>query len=435
MTNIQKDTAKTFVLSLMGRSLGFLIPVVIASLYGADWRTDAFFLSYGILLFISICTGSVIESVVVPYVAEIKARKESVGAFTLSILKKIFFPLLFVGILVLASLKPMLHLVTEFSSETVDLVWILTLKMLPMVFFAIATDTLNGVLNAHKIFSVGALSPAFRSIAIIFIAYQGSGRFGIHALAWAYLMGEGLRFIVSFSTFFKCILAKELQQDPLKKSGKTSFYQAAFLQMVGLAFISMITLVDQSMASWFGPGSLTSYTYAERLRNIPQVLFSTTAATVLLSYWSNRFHDRKDEKVWKEIRRVLLTSFALAGAFVSVLFILRFPVTKLVFQHGNFPSNQLEAVAKIFGILLLGVPFMVINILSIRLLIVFRENKLYMFLGAAMLIMDVFFNFVLMPHFKIFGIAASTTILEIIMAVVFFYIIRHKLKSRALKGA
>ena len=91
LTNIRNrplvwDTIKTTFWSVIGRGAGFLIPFFIAAWFGVSEETDAFFFAYGIILFLSGIFAPVVESVIVPYVAEARSNNEDVGKFIGNIL-------------------------------------------------------------------------------------------------------------------------------------------------------------------------------------------------------------------------------------------------------------------------------------------------------------------------------------------------------------
>ncbi|HIJ53334.1 MAG TPA: hypothetical protein HPP66_09295 [Planctomycetes bacterium] len=81
-----RDTIKTTIWSTVGKAAGFLIPFFIAAWFGISSETDAFFFAYGLILFLSGIFAPVVESVIVPYIAEARTNNEDVGRFVGNIL-------------------------------------------------------------------------------------------------------------------------------------------------------------------------------------------------------------------------------------------------------------------------------------------------------------------------------------------------------------
>ena len=75
------DTITTTLLSTIGNGVGLLIPFFIALWFGVTSDTDAFFFSYGLILFFSLTVAPVVESVIVPYIAEARGIESDVAAF------------------------------------------------------------------------------------------------------------------------------------------------------------------------------------------------------------------------------------------------------------------------------------------------------------------------------------------------------------------
>lgn len=110
---LMKDALKTTILSAVGKAVGFLIPFFLAVWFGVTEETDAFFLVYGLILFLSGIFARVVENVIVPFIAEAKTNNEDVGKFVVNILA-----LSGIGLLVLAGIfilviRPVLSAITH----------------------------------------------------------------------------------------------------------------------------------------------------------------------------------------------------------------------------------------------------------------------------------------------------------------------------------
>ncbi len=412
--SLKKDAVVTLGMTILGRGLGFFIPVLIATWFGTDQKTDAFFLAYAIWLFVTLAFGNVFETVVVPFVVEQRSQNKPLGRFVREILGKATLILAVIAFVLLLVVKPILKITTGFSPEAIALVRMLMIEMLSMIFLSLATDTINGVLNACKMFAVPALSPGFRSLVVILTVLLLKNGFGIHAIAWAYGIGEGVRFLVSCIYFSKQM--KETKIPGQKTEDTASFFKCMVPQLFGLTFINLIFLVDQSMASWFGPGALTTYAYAERLRNVLFLLFSAGTGSVALSYWANQFGAKTTPILWPKIKSVIWGLFWLSAFFALGMVFFRFPLSTLLFKHGEFPTKNLHQVSDLFGILVMGVPFQVMALLGVRFLIVLKRNAFYMVIGFLRLILDAPLNYLFMHFIGINGIALSTTFLDVLFA-------------------
>ena len=75
------DTITTTGWSTAGKAVGFLIPFFIAAWFGVSSDTDAFIFAYGLILFLANIFAPVVETVIVPFIAEARKNGEDVGKF------------------------------------------------------------------------------------------------------------------------------------------------------------------------------------------------------------------------------------------------------------------------------------------------------------------------------------------------------------------
>ena len=129
-----KDVLRTSFLSVVGRGLGLFIPLFIGAWFGTSPQTDAFFLAYGLLLFLTTMIGNIFETVVVPFVTDLHSRGKDVGEFIGSILLRGTLFVCVILVFLLLVLKPFIEITTRLSSETVHLAFLLTMEMIVMVF-------------------------------------------------------------------------------------------------------------------------------------------------------------------------------------------------------------------------------------------------------------------------------------------------------------
>ena len=166
-----RDTISTTVLSVVGKGVGFLIPFFIAAWFGISDETDAFFFAYGLLLFLTGIFAPVMESVVVPFIVEIKSRgEEEVQTFLGTTLLLATAGLTLLGCLVIAISRPLLGFVTSFSEESLGLIVQLFIEIIPLLVLLVGTSLLSGTLNAYKLFWFPAISPAFRAVVALLLS-------------------------------------------------------------------------------------------------------------------------------------------------------------------------------------------------------------------------------------------------------------------------
>ena len=141
--NILGDTALTSVMATIGRGAGFAVPFFVAAWFGVTEGTDAFFYVYGIILLLAGIFAPVVQNVLVPFVAEIKAQDErEIGDFLGRALVFAVLALTAMAVLVLLLVKPVLGVVSDFSAESIDLIARLLLETVPLLVLLMVTSLL-----------------------------------------------------------------------------------------------------------------------------------------------------------------------------------------------------------------------------------------------------------------------------------------------------
>lgn len=413
------DTITTTLLSTIGNGVGLLIPFFIALWFGATSDTDALFFSYGLILFFSLTVAPVVESVIVPYIAEARGIESDVAAFVGKVLCITGVGLAVISGAFLLAVKPLLHTLTEFEVGTLNLVYQLLIEFSPLTILMVWTSILSGTLNAYRKFAFPAISPAFRAVINLGIIYVFKDLIGLHAIAMGYLLGEIARLAIL------SVVAKRLNLFRLDLSFRfdpklREFFRTALYQMIGMVAIGLNPVVDRTMASWLEEGSVSILHYADRLYMIPVTFVATGLMVTLLTHWSDGYYETGlgglRENVKEAVKWVGFVSFAI----VILLFFLRQPITELAFGRGAFPLQKLPEVGWVWVCYLFGfVPYMMGRV-CVRAHLAAKNTKIIMRYGIYSFFLNVFLNSILMIHFKVAGIALSTSFASFFYFLYFF---------------
>lgn len=291
-----RDTITTTVLSTIGKGVGFLIPFFIAAWFGVSGETDAFFFAYGLIIFLATIFSPVVESIIVPFIAEARAKREDVGAFVGRVLGMSVVGLAAITVMFLAVIRPILSILTRFSPQGIDLIYWILFESSPLIILLFWTSALAGTLNAYKVFGIPALSPAFRAVVTLAFIFAFKERMGVHAIAWGYVAGEIFRLFVLF------VMLKKLAIFHLKLSigwepKFVEFFKTSSYQIIGMSMLAFTPIINKTMASWLGPGNVSLLEYADRLYMIPITLLTSGLIVTLLAHWSERYQAGGEERL------------------------------------------------------------------------------------------------------------------------------------------
>ncbi len=409
-----KDVFSTTALALVGRITGFLVPFFVAIWFGAGRDTDAFFLVYSLILLLTMVFGDAVGEVLIPFLAEVRARKGEVSAYVgkFLVLEGVLVSVV-VTLLFLAA-KAFLPLVVHFSPYQMGLLYRLLLEMLPLVFLVSWINVLMATLNVAKRFSLPAVSPSIRSGITLLVMYLFRERLGVHSIALGFVVGEGVRLVVML---YKVSV---IEGFPL---GRGSFlWDPELFRFLGVAFFrsgSMIfnqvnQAVDKAMASWLVVGSVSVLYYAGRLTMVPALLLTSGAMIPFVSHWSERYCREGLDRLKKDVRKAAV-AMAVASSVIALLLILvSGPVVKLVLGHGAMKGSSLQLVQWAWVCYLLGFPFRLVSRVLLRVYVVLQRTRIVLIQAVMGTFLNVLLNWILMRKMGAAGIALSTSVVGVL---------------------
>lgn len=429
------DTITTTILSTFGKGAGFLMPFFVAVWFGATAETDAFFYAYGLIVFMAVIFSPVVESLIVPFIAEARAKNEDVGAFVGKVLGTTLAILPVLSAAFLFFIKPALPLISRFSSEGIDLIFVILLESLPLAFLLVWTSVLSGTLNAYKIFGVPAISPAFRAIATLSFIFFFKDSMGVHSIALGYVAGEAVRLAILF-----VILGRVKKLRLMLSFGWDrkfmDFIKTSSYQMIGISVLAFVSLINKTMASWLGPGNVTLYEYAERLFMITVTFATSGFFPAVLSHWSADFYGIKEglNDFRVKVRKTAVVAFFAGLLIFAVFMLLENPLIGFVYGRGSISEESMKLIGMVFTGFLAGIVPYLFGSVFIRAHLVLKNTRFIMRLSVLNCFLSVVLNYLLLRIIGLSGIAISTSLNSAIMAVFLLFSFSGINKKKNIEG-
>ena len=237
----------------------------------------------------------------------------------------------------------------EFTEELDDLAVGLTQVMFPIVVLLGINGLLVGIMNAYDHFTVPAFSPVVWNLVILAFLIGARGFFEGDDELYAYAIGIVVGTVVQLAMAipvlhrlgFKVAFSFDLRS-PLVRRVLVLMLPVT----IGLGLINFNLLINSTLGTLVSDNAPRAIDAAFRLYMLPQGLFSVAIATVLFPALS-RLAARDDRDGLRSLMSTGLRQiFLLLIPAAAITLVLAEPITRLVYEHGEFGPRDTDLVAE-----------------------------------------------------------------------------------------
>lgn len=349
--------------TLVSRILGLVRDSVMAYAFGATLVADAFYVAFRIpnLLRRLVAEGSLTIAFVPIYTEYLKrSRKDALAVLSIvfTCLSVVLAVIVILGIAFAPWIVKAVAYGFEGSQAKFDLTVYLTRIMFPYIFLISLVALAMGTLNSLKKFAAPAASPIFLNLAIIFGALVLRNYFPepTAGVAVGVLLGGVLQLALQVPN-----LKREGMLPSLNLNWRHPALKSLGLMMIpsayGAAIYQINVIVITLLASFLPHGTVSYLWYADRVSEFPLGIFAIAVATATLPTLSDHAAD-KDIVSFKETANYgLRLAFLIDIPAAAGLFILSFPIVRMLFERGVFSEQASVATAQTLQMFALGIPF------------------------------------------------------------------------------
>jgi putative peptidoglycan lipid II flippase len=338
--------------TLASRVLGFVRDMVVARAFGAGPATDAFFVAFRIPNMLRRLLGEgALATAVVPVLSDYlvnRSRAEFVRMVR-AVLSAGLAALTAATALGILTSPWLLHVIAPgFAVDPAQyaLAVLLTRVMFPsLLLFGLAALAM-GALNAEGRFFVSALGPAVSNVGMILgvIVLARHVDPPILSLAVGVIAGALGQFLVQLPS----VSSVGLLVTPSREIAHPALGRIVRLllpSVFGLAALQVTVFVNTLLASLLPVGSISYLYYADRVMEFPLGIFGIALASASLPAMSRQAAAGDTGAVAATLSFALRLSFYVAAPAMVGLVALRVPITRVLFQRGQFGAAETSATA------------------------------------------------------------------------------------------
>lgn len=415
------------IFNIISKLLAFFRELSLAYFFGASSLTDAYLVAISIPTTIFGIIGSGILNGYIPMYNHIRETSNTYNAkrFTNNFVNVM---LLFSSLVFLFGFSFSDLLVKLFSfgfdRATLELASFYTKISIFSIFPIILVSIFSGFLQVNNKF----LIVAFISIPTNFIYIMGS------YIAYKTNIFTMLVLFTCLAMFFQLIfLYPFVLKNKFRFSFKVNLYDKNLhkLLMLGIPIIigtsleQINSLIDRTVASGLGSGSITILNYATKLNGAMLSLSVIAILSILYPKFSRLVSENNIKELKEQIKYIINMIFIFSIPTMFGIIALNREVSIFIFGRGNLDRNSVLATAKCLSAYSVCFVALCLRDLATKIFYSFKDSKTPVINSSIGIGLNIILNIILSKYFGITGIAVATSISTIFISILLFYNLRR----------
>jgi len=431
----------TFIFSFLtglSRIAGLVREIVASSYFATSGAFSAFTIAFQVPNVVrSLFADAALSAAFVPVFTELleKGKKEEAFRLAASLFWLVLAVLGAITALFMLGAGVLMPLFTgdKFTTELDHLTVGLSRVLFPIVLMLGINGLLVGILNAYDQFSIQALSPLIWNVVILVLLVATKPFFEGDDELYAYAIGVLAGTAVQVGMAVPALRRMGFDIAPSFNWRNERVRQVLRLMLpvtIGLGLINFNLLINSFLGALVSTEAPRAIDAAFRIYMLPQGMFSVAVATVLYPALS-RFAARRDHDGLRALtangfRQIFLLLVPAAAATIA----LATPITRLIYEHGEFGPDSTELVSSALFWFSFSLPFSGVNLLLTRTFFSLQRPWITTKLAGANLTVNVVVSAALYGPFGIPGIVIGTVASSAFMTFAQTYYLRRELHGR-----
>lgn len=430
-----RSTALFAVWTAVSRVAGLAREIIAAHLFGVKGAINAFVIAFQIPnLLRSLVADAALSAAFVPMFARLRedGREEEARRLAGALIGLITMVLGGVTLLAIVTAPWVMPLFGwSLPDDQIDNLVGLSQVMFPIVVLLGLTGLVMGLLQSYGEFSSSAFAPVLWNVVIL-LGLVGvtpflDGEQRIYGYAFGILVGT----VVQLLYLLPGLRGKG--PFPLSLGFGNRHVKTVLVMMlpvtIGLGMINVNAVVDNVIVQIVSEESVRAVDAAFRLYILPQGIFSVAVSTVLFPALS-RMAAREDRGGMGAVvttgTRQIFFLLVPSSVFLAVL---ATPITRLVFQRGEFDAAATDLTSSALFYFSFGLVFNGASLLLIRAFFSLQEPWTPTKIAGAAVLANVILDLVLIIPLGTGGVPLATSIVSLLTFLVLLVVLRREISS------
>jgi putative peptidoglycan lipid II flippase len=414
------------------RVAGLVREIVAASYFGVSGAMSAFTIAFQVPNLVrALFADAALQGAFVPIFAELLEkgrRKEAfkVASALLSLITVVLGSVTLIAILAAPYVMPLFA--PGFKPELQHLTAGLTQVMFPLVLLLALSGVTVGMLNTFERFSVPALAPVAWNMVIIGALvgltplFHGDDR--VYAYAIGVLIGTVVQFVLPLpwlrGTGERFTLTFDWRNPYVIRVVKLMLPVT-----IALGLINFSLLINSFIGTLAGKEVPAAIDKAFRIYMLPQGLFSVAIATILFPTLSRLAARGATDDLRRTMANGLRQILLLLIPSAVVMAVLAEPITRLVYQRGEFDAHATQLVSSAMFWWAFSLPAQGASLLLSRTFFALQRPWVTTALSGGNMVINVAVSLALYKPFGISGIVIGTVVATLGMAAAQAWLVRR----------
>jgi putative peptidoglycan lipid II flippase len=411
----------------LSRLLGLFRDRLLATNFGVSAQTDAYTAAFRIpdFLFTLIVSGAFAVSFIPVFIGYLEKKKQDEAWEVANSILNIL--LLVVGVACVLSFifaEPLVKLLAPgFDQYRNQLTVNITRILLVTPIFFVLSSVFGAIQQSFNRFLVYAMASLFYNIGIIIGILFFSKFFAanaIYGVALGVVVGTALQAILQlfgiiglgfkYKTSFKW-----------RNRGVTRIIKLMIPRSIDLTVDQINWIIQSAIASSLASGSLSSYYYANNLKNVPVGLFGAAMSTAFFPNLVRAAKSKDKSKLPAAIVRdvSLLMFLVIPSAFIAI--VMRGYIVRILFGFGD------QATADTLGFLAGSIVAQSMLFMVARIFYSLEDTKTPLIISTLTIILNVALSIPLSRIYGVAGLGLALSISGLLEIIVLFVLLKRKM--------
>jgi putative peptidoglycan lipid II flippase len=405
---ILKSASIISLVTVLSRVLGYVRDQRYTLLLGTSLAADSFVLAYRIpnLFRRLVAEGSMTASFIPVFTTYMREKSpEEVWAFANRLFWTLAMVVAVITVLGMVFSPAVVHTFTLSSGNGAS--WDEAIKLnriiFPYLFFVALAALAMGILNCFNIFGLPAASSVFLNLAIIVFSIGAVWKYfkdPAVSLAVGVLVGGALQFLIQVPS----LVRKGMRFDFGISFSHPGIRNVARLMIprffgIGIGQVNLFVDTYFSTAARMPSGSLAALYVSDRVMELVLGGYAIAVATAILPMMSHQAAANDFEALKKTLTfAVRIVAFITVPAALGLM-ILREPIIRVLFQHGQFVAESTRLTARALLYYAIGLPALASVKLIVPAFYSARDTKTPVIVAGISLTINIVLNIVFLEYF------------------------------------